>query len=55
MTQGEPEANTPSSLQVAYALTEVALELGGAWVIEISSDGQMSLRELPKEAPLTTS
>jgi hypothetical protein len=40
MEQGRPE---DAAAQVAAALTEVALRLGGAWRIEISEDGQLAL------------
>lgn len=45
MTQGEAE---PNATEVAAALVEVALELGGAWTIEIGEDGQLALAQLPE-------
>ena len=40
MEQGRPE---DAASQVAAALARVALDLGGAWVIEIAEDGQLRL------------
>lgn len=45
MTQGEAE---PNATEVAAALVEVALELGGAWTIEIDEHGQLALAQLPE-------
>jgi hypothetical protein len=46
MTQGRPE---DAAAQVAAALVEVALELGGSWRLEIGSDGQMRLAETDED------
>lgn len=40
MEQGRPQDATA---QIAAALTEVALRLGGAWRIEIEEGGQLHL------------